>query len=60
MAKCGRCNRELKDKHSIQRGYGRICYKKQMQEEEKKPIPGQIEIDDCKAGEVMNSDGKRI
>lgn len=28
MECCGRCNRKLKDKKSIERGYGPTCWKK--------------------------------
>lgn len=41
---CAKCGREIKDKKSIERGYGPVCYIKMQQVDE---IPeGQLEIDD--------------
>lgn len=41
---CGKCGRQLKDKLSIERGYGPVCYIKIQKTDE---VPeGQLSIDD--------------
>ncbi len=34
MNQCARCNRKLIDKKSIERGYGPVCYKRHLKEEQ--------------------------
>ncbi|SET95135.1 hypothetical protein SAMN05421676_11234 [Salinibacillus kushneri] len=43
---CARCNRNLKDKKSIERGFGPVCYKKH-QEEEKEFLKKQVTLDEA-------------
>lgn len=47
---CGTCGRKLKDKKSIDRGYGPVCYEKHLKavEDEK----NQVTIDEVIGGEV--------
>lgn len=40
MSKCNRCNRNLKDPVSIQRGYGKVCYAKMMADRESREESG--------------------
>lgn len=35
---CRRCNRKLKDTESVERGFGKICYRKYMAENTMKPL----------------------
>lgn len=32
IIQCDRCGRKLKDKKSLDRGYGPVCYKKELEE----------------------------
>ena len=45
MNRCGICGRELKDKKSIERGFGPVCYKKYKEEKAKDKKPNK---DDAK------------
>lgn len=46
MAACTRCGRKLKDRKSIEREFGPVCYKKYLKEKEEEGLAeNQMEIE---------------
>ncbi|WP_164219327.1 DUF6011 domain-containing protein [Virgibacillus sp. YIM 98842] len=58
MGACTRCGRKLKDRKSIDREFGPVCYKKYLKEQEQEEVglaENQMEIDELEGENHENN-----